>query len=290
MTFAFAFVRAVNFASVMLLFGSCAFGWIAKSSLGYDLGLSRGLLAAHASAALASAVLLVGFVAGEMTGSGTLFDPAAAGLVVRDTLYGHMAILRIALLAAFLLVAWLLPSARLIAGTVLGGGALALLGLTSHAAVAVAPRYGYLFAGVDALHLLAGGFWIGGLVTLVPTVLAKPRDLATLVAVLRLFSTWAALAVAILVVAGSASGVAILDTHGMAWSETYLTWLAIKLVLAGLMIALALTNRFGLMPGLARGEAEAAETLTLTVFAELTCAGLILLVVGILGLTAPMQM
>ena len=74
---------------------------------------------------------------------------------------------------------------------------------------------------------------------------------------------------AILVVAGTLNGIAILDTRGMAWSDTYLTWLAVKLVLAGLMIALALTNRFGVLPGLARGEAEAAETLPLTVFAEL---------------------
>jgi putative copper resistance protein D len=290
MIFGFAFVRAVYFASAMLLFGSCAFGWIVKSTSNHDLALSRGLLVARASAALASAVLLVGFVAGTMAGTGTLFDPAAAGLVVRETLYGHLAILRISLLAAFLLVAWLLPSARLIAGTVLGGGALALLSLTSHAAAALDSKYEYLLAASDALHLLAAGFWVGGLVSLLPTVLTKPFDREKTVALLRLFSAWAAVAVAVLVISGTVNGIAILDTQGMPWSSEYLTWLAIKLVLAGLMIALALTNRFGLMPSLARGEPEAAETLPLTVFAELGCAALILLAVGILGLTAPMQM
>jgi putative copper resistance protein D len=151
-------------------------------------------------------------------------------------------------------------------------------------------QYVYLLAANDSLHLLAGGFWLGGLVALLPVTLAKPRDIPELLARLRLFSTFGMAAVGVLVLAGTANGIAILDMQGMRWSATYLDWLAIKLVLAAIMIALALTNRFGLMPALARGETEAAETLPWTLFAELSCAALILLAVGILGLTAPMQM
>jgi putative copper export protein len=94
----------------------------------------------------------------------------------------------------------------------------------------------------------------------------------------------------LLVVAGTTNAIAILDIRGMAWSVSYLSLLALKLVLAAVMIALALTNRFSLMPGLARGESEAAQTLPFTVIAELGCALAILLVVGILGLTSPMAM
>ena len=147
-----------------------------------------------------------------------------------------------------------------------------------------------MFAASDGVHLLTGGFWIGGLVALLPAIQAKPVDAARLTAKLRLFSRWAMAAVALLVVAGTANGIAILDLRGMAWSRSYLSWLALKLVLAAVMVALALTNRFGLMPSLARGENEAAQTLPITVFAELGCALAILLVVGILGLTSPMAM
>jgi putative copper resistance protein D len=154
----------------------------------------------------------------------------------------------------------------------------------------VADQYVYLLAANDSVHLLAGGFWLGGLVALVPATMMKPRDPQRLLALLRLFSAWAMAAVGVLILAGTANGFAILDMRGMAWSQTYIDWLAIKLVLAGVMIALALTNRFGLMPALARREKEAEASLPLTLFAELGCAALILLAVGILGLTAPMQM
>lgn len=288
--FAFALVRAVHFASLMALFGSCSFGWIAQTSLGRDLGLSRSLLVARASAALAAAILLVGFVAGEMTGSSTPFVPAAAGQVLRDTLYGRVALLRMALLVSFLLVAWLFPAARQVAGAVLGGIALALLGLTSHAAAAGAAPLTFFYAAIDAAHLLTAGFWVGGLLTLIAVVRRQPRDTEMHVALLRLFSRWGVASVAILVAAGTMNGIEILYMPGMRWSATYLTLLAAKLVLAGLMIALALTNRFGVLPGLVRSDREAAETLPFTLFAELGSALLILIIVGFLGLTAPMQM
>jgi putative copper resistance protein D len=96
--------------------------------------------------------------------------------------------------------------------------------------------------------------------------------------------------VAVLLLAGTVNAVAILNVRGMPWTDTYVTWLAIKIVLAMVMVALALTNRFGVLPALARGEREAAETIPLTVLAELGAALAILLIVGFLGVTAPMQM
>jgi putative copper resistance protein D len=275
----------------MVIFGVSAFSWLLKSQLRYETGIPPALLRWSVVVALVTNVLSLGFVANEMMGTGTAgLNPTIVWQVARETLYGQLALVRASLLATLLAGTWLRRSWMFPAGVILGGGALALLGLTSHAAAAVAQQYEYVFAAGDALHLLAGGFWIGGLVALIPSVLAQPRDYAKLVALLQLFSRWAAAAVAILVLAGTASAIAILDMQGMRWSSAYLTWLAIKLVLAGVMIALALTNRFGIMPALTRGEKEAADTLPLTVFAELGCAALIVLVVGILGLTAPMQM
>jgi copper resistance protein D len=286
-TFLFALVRALHFAGLMTIFGAAAFQFLSRGIV-RDQRL-RSSLAVASIIALFTAVLSLCFVSAQMTGDpDAVFDLQVISTVAAQTLYGNIFLVRLALLVGLVLlcVADAMPALKaLVAGT-----ALALLSLTSHAAAAQAEQFKYALAASDALHLLAAGFWVGGLVALLPAVLAKPFDGVKTVTLLRLFSSWAAAAVAILIIAGAVDGIAILDTHGMSWSGAYLTWLAIKLVLAGLMIALALTNRFGLMPGLARGEKDAAATLPLTVFAELGCAALILVVVGVLGLTAPMQM
>ena len=119
-------------------------------------------------------------------------------------------------------------------------------------------------------------------------LLPRPQDGA--VTLLRRFSTTAAAAVALLLLAGTINAVVLLDMPGMAWSGTYTGLLAAKVVLAFAMVALALTNRFSLLPGLEKGEAEAAETIPVMVLAELGAALAILVLVGFLGLTAPMQM
>jgi putative copper resistance protein D len=290
-TIFFAITRALHFVSVMMLFGASAFGWLLRAKLKTESRLPRALFALCTAVALVTIVLSLGFVASEMTDNpGAIFDGSVVGQVVRETLYGQLALVRFALLALVLPVVWLRPKWLPEGGTMLAGSALVLLGPTSHASAAVVEPYKYVFAANDGVHLLAGGFWIGGLVALLPAILAKPIDLVHLTAALRLFSRWAMGAVALLVVVGSANAIAILDFRGMAWSLSYLSLLALKLVLAAVMIALALTNRFGLMPGLARGESEAAQTLPFTVIAELGCALAILLVVGILGLTSPMAM
>ncbi|HEY2885131.1 MAG TPA: CopD family protein [Rhizomicrobium sp.] len=291
MTGLFAITRALHFFSAMTLFGACAFALVLRSRLNCETGLPRSFFALCGAVALLTTLLTIGFVADQMTGTAAaIFDPAQWGGVAGNTLYGELALVRAALFMMFLLCVWLRPEWTLRAGVILGGAALILLGPTSHASRSVASQYVLLLAANDSVHLLAGGFWLGGLVALLPATLAKPRDIPEWLTRLRLFSAWGMAAVGVLILAGSANAIAILDIQGMRWSETYLDWLAIKLVLAAVMIALALTNRFGLMPAIARGDKEAGETLPWTLFAELSCAGLILLAVGILGLTAPMQM
>jgi putative copper resistance protein D len=286
----FALVRALHFASLMILFGASAFAWLVRMRLRSELTLPRGLLLSCGAVALATTLLLVGFVAGEVTGSDAAFDSAAAWPVLRDTLYGHIALEQMALLTIFLVIGWFVRRAREVAGAVSGGIALALLGLTSHAAAAGAPHLFYARAAMDAAHLLTAAMWTGGLVALVHVITRQTQETARHIALLRLFSRWGVWSVAILVAAGTVNAFAILGVQGMRWSPAYLTLLAFKLVLAALMIALALTNRFGVLPGLARGDKEAAETLPLTLFAELGSAILVIVVVGFLGLTAPMQM
>jgi len=291
MTFLFALARALHFASLMTLFGACAFAFIVQRRLRRDVNLPRQLLLACGSIVLATTLISVAFVAGEMSkGAAITFAPDTLGQVLASTLYGRIAAARMVLLAAFVVIGCFSRPALQSGGCIVGGIALALLGLTSHAAASGSVAYSLLRAVVDALHLVAGGFWIGGVAALAFAVWRTPRDGDGHIALLRLFSRWGVVAVATLVVAGTINGFAILDVQGMRWSAVYLAWLAVKLALAAIMVALALTNRFGVLPGLMRGEADAAETLPLTLSAELIVAGLILLCVGFLGLTAPMAM
>lgn len=286
MTVAFALIRALHFASLMGVFGASALLAQARRT-GIDVARFRVALFMGSVVALVTAVLWLFFVSAEMGGGGK-FGLHVTYLVLRGTYFGDSFVQRAWLLVA-LCGLCLLRDVQAVKA-VIAGAALALLGWTSHAAAAGNPRYDDLRAGIDALHLLAAGFWLGGLVVLVPQVLAKPRNIPRLTALLRLFSRWGAVSVAVLIVAGTLNAVAILDVPGMRWSGTYVTLLAIKIVLAAVMVALALTNRFGVLPGLERGEAEASETIPLTVLAELGAALLIVLIVGFLGLEPPMAM
>ena len=205
-------------------------------------------------------------------------------VVVTKSTFGKLFLVRLVLLLCLCV-----PS---VAGnaavrTVVAGMALVLLAVTSHAAASAAPLHMGMFT--DALHLLTAGFWVGGLIVLAPEVLAKPRDAARLIALLKLFSRWGVVSVAVLIASGTLNGVFILDMP-MRWNVVYVTWLAIKIAVAAVMVMLALNNRFSVLPGLERGDREAADAIPLTVLMELAGAMTVLLIVGFLGATAPMAM
>lgn len=280
MTALFALVRAAHFASLLTVFGAQAL--LAQTGAATDDRLKR-LLRGAAVAALASAILWFVFAAAGMAGH---LSATVLATVVAGTAFGHVFVARAVLLA---LLTWLARRRGTHAlPALIAGVALALLGLTSHPAVEGAISVFAIRAAFDALHLLAAGYWTGGLVVLAFTFLPRAQEGA--VTLLRRFSGTAAAAVVLLLAAGTINAVVLLDMPGMEWSGTYTALLAAKVVLAFVMVALALTNRFSLLPGLQKGEAEAAETLPFTVLAELGAALTILVLVGFLGLTAPMQM
>lgn len=288
MIWLFALVRAAHFASLMTMFGASALLGQTRR-IGVTGERLRRPLKLCAFTALASAIVCLGFTAGEMTGDAASgLDPAVLASAIANTLYGHIFLLRLALLIGLALLS--LGKEAHVLKALFAGAALALMGPTSHAATAGDSAFAGLRAANDALHLLAAGFWVGGLVVILSELLPRPHAVARLVALLTLFSRWGAVAVALLLAAGTANGIFILAPLATAWSPTYLTLLAVKIVLAGLMVALALTNRFGVLPALAKGDPEAVRTIPLTVLAELGAALLILVIVGFLGLTAPMQM
>lgn len=283
MTFLYACVQALHFATLMGVFGASALLVLAPAG---GERPHRPLMLG-AVTALITAVICLCFAAAEITG-----DPSPEAIlhvvskVMLTTLYGKIFCVRAMLLTGLCFLCFAERAFGLKAAA--AGLALGTWSLTSHAA-ATGNAY-YLHVAIDALHVCTAGFWVGGLMVLTYHVIAAPRDMARLIGLLDSFSRWGAPSVAVLIAAGSANGIFILGTPGMPWSPTYVTLLAIKIVLAGVMVALALTNRFGVLPGLERGDKEAAETIPVTVIVELSCAVVILIIVGFLGIISPMQM
>ena len=114
-------------------------------------------------------VLQAAVMAGATSFSGTL---AALGTVLPNTRFGHVVLVRAALLlAAFPLLGG--RSWRLAAALVLIGAALAMQGGMAHAgAVGAVAGDELLFS--EALHLLAAGAWLGGLMPLFVLVGSLP--------------------------------------------------------------------------------------------------------------------
>lgn len=282
MNFALAVVRTAHLACLMTLFGAESMTALWRTGHSAHEGLPRWLLGLLGFTALITALLWLMLVVEQLGGG---IAPAAIESVTYQTLFGRAMAVRLVLLAllAAATVAPVGPSVRVL----LSGAALGAIAVSSHAAAAGAAEYFFLRAANDGLHLLAAGFWLGGLAVLARLIFAHPASTETLVASVRFFSRLGTVAVALLVVAGTFNAYLILFEGQGRWSATYLTLLAAKLVLAAIMIALALTNRLSLLPGLARNDAEARDSLTISVVAELVLGLLIVAIVGALGLLAP---
>lgn len=251
-----------------------------------EAALPRPTLEGAVALAFVTGLLWIVAAAAQMSGDGSgLSIPSAITAMLRETFFGHVAIARLALIAILfpLLRAKALGPARV----GVSGLALSAIALTSHAAAAGDPAFLFVRAAVDAVHLLAAGFWAGGLVLLLFLMLRHRMPTGAVLPALRLFSFWAILAVAALVAAGSLNGYFVLFGAHARWSPTYLGLLTAKIVLAALMVSLALANRFSLLPEIAAGKTEAQETLFASTVAELVVGALIVAIIGFLGILSP---
>jgi len=121
-------------------------------------------------------VLQASVIAGATTIGGTLH---ALVLVARDTQFGNLVLIRLALLLLALPLlgarGWRLAVALLLTGT-----ALAMQGGIGHAGATAGANRATLLA-LEALHLLAAGAWVGGLLPLFLLVESLPPPVAAAV-------------------------------------------------------------------------------------------------------------
>ncbi|HEX5325885.1 MAG TPA: CopD family protein, partial [Acetobacteraceae bacterium] len=187
---------------------------------------------------------------------------AAAWLPALNTQFGRWLLLRLGLLAIVLA----LSLARRGSGValLLAAAALALQPQLAHAG-AIGGRLGLLLCGSEALHMLAAGAWLGGLLPLVLALATLPAEPAARVC--RRFSRLAASAVIILAVTGSLQGRVLIGTEAALFHSAYGHVALVKLALVVCAIGLGAVSRFVLLP-LVPAAATAGRRMQLAVAVE----------------------
>jgi copper transport protein len=227
-----------------------------------------------------AAILSIGVQGGLLRGASlsTITDAATWRIGAAST-YGR------SVLAASTGLLVIIASARLASGTgrmaALAGAATALASFAFAGHVVTAgPRW--FTMPVVVAHTAAVAFWIG---SLLPLRAALSHDDAVLA--VRRFAKFAAVAIAILVMAGIV--IAALQVRGFnaLVTTSYGRLLLAKLALLCGLLSIASYNKWRLTPVLARGEAVATITLHRTIVAELALVAAILIVTTALGITPP---
>ena len=283
MTGLFAVIRWLHEASLMLVFGGAVFrGLLGRPMPSLVLPPSPWRLIA-AIAALVTALSWLGLATAQMAGdSAAMIDPASLRLTLSQTLFGQLFLARFALL--ILLCAGTVLKIREVFLATLSGLALVLISVTGHAAAASLAHFTAIGAVGDGLHLLTGGFWIGGLAVLA-RLFAGRTDRTQLAGAAAIFAEWGIVAVAILVMTGMLNAASILLGGEGHDAPLYLAVLGAKLVLVLAMVTLALVNHFRLLPRLARD--EAAASMASHVRWELALGLIVVALAALLGLLSP---
>jgi copper resistance protein D len=287
---ALALCRFAHFLTAMLAFGMSAYLW-AYAPERLRLALSPVV---HRLALIASSVALVTAIAWLALESASMaddwsaaVDPDQIGAVITDTAFGHAWALHLVLAAALVAVVAVGSRDRWAATSLVSAALLASLGLVGHAAMQTGAE-GVLHRANHAVHLMAAGAWIGGLVPFVMCVRAYERDDLRKDAVRAMagFSFWGQFVVAAIVLTGVVN-IALTSHHPPLPPTTpYRALLTAKLIIVAIMILLALFNRFVLAPRL-NASANVLTTLRATSAVEVALGCVVIALVSVFALLDP---
>ncbi|SEH70871.1 putative copper resistance protein D [Rhizobium tibeticum] len=139
----------------------------------------------------------------------------------------------------------------------------------------------------DGLHLLSGGAWLGALVPVI-VILAMLRDARwqnDARAALMRFSTAGHVAVAVVIATGIINTFLIIGSPPLNWRLDYQFLLSVKIVIVFVLVALAITNRYILVPRLARS--PSLQLLKWATGAEMVLGLAVLGLVSVFGTMPP---
>ncbi len=249
---ALAVARGVHDAGVLSAFGCLLAG---LAGIGSPAARRRLLIGSVVVACVAAPAWVV-LQAGEMAGADGLAGAwAAAPVVVSNTEFGHAMLLRLAMLIlAAVLGVW----GRVARGLALLAAAMACAAQV-HMGHAAAPETPWQ-APAAALHMLAAGAWLGGLLPLITRV-----DLAAA----RRFSPLGVLAVAVLAVTAVAQAWVLTGGLPGLLGTDYGRTLLVKALLFAVLLGFAAFHRLVLTPALAGADpAGVARRMRRSVAAE----------------------
>jgi len=301
--------RWIHFASVFVLFGSALF-W---SYMGPDrrskgpAGLPRTLrvttillrLAAPV-AAISGVAWLAGILANMTSGFGNLVELENWRLFFLETPFGTVSILRLALLATAVVLAFLPWDGRAWTSAMLtiGAGLLVTQAWLGHAAEGGTGLYGALMIVAYGIHTLAAAAWVGGLPPLLFALVERRCSVAEAARketldILSRYSLMAIVAVTAIVATGVLNAAfRTAGSLGKLFLTPYGDALFLKLAAVTVMLALAGFNRFVAMPHLRAASLEGMSPIVWlgrSVTFELVLGVLVLGVAAVLGLTPPPQ-
>ena len=267
-------VRWLSYLAMMLLFGGFAFRLLVlapslRSALDGE-ERSKAVAASERRALLLSWISIVSLVVTSVVAlviqASSVFDTSLTQSLsplilmrVLATGYGGSWILQIVSLVVIGVILLLLTrrvkrhpagehTALWLAGLVAGAALLVAPSWTGHAVASARDFRLAVFS--DWLHLLAGGFWVGGLfhlaLTLPPALafVSKPRRTVALHQLIKRFTRIAMPSVVLLVLAGLYNTWAHVPSLSAFWMTPYGQTLAIKLAVVGVMLLLGALNNF----------------------------------------------
>jgi putative copper resistance protein D len=258
--------RFLHFATVMALFGLALFPLYAyPSRVGKaPARLSRWLrvmLRMATPLALLSGIAWGLFTVANMTGAlSAAVDPDTLWSVFRETGFGQVWMARLVLIVALLAPIRGLINPGRPEWVTAGISAVVLVSLAGvgHTQVNEGTMR-LIHMSADAVHLLAAGAWLGGLLPLayVLTVGRRsptPEDTAETSITLLRFSGMGSAAVALLVGSGLINAWFLVGSLSALMGTAYGQLLVTKLCLFAGMLALAALNRFWLVPSLVKAK------------------------------------
>ncbi|MGC2221334.1 MAG: CopD family protein [Methylocella sp.] len=301
--------RWVHFASVFVLFGS-SFFWFympRDHSLAHPGQLTKTLAATTIMLRVAAPVVAISGVAWmalvliNMTSDfHSVVNPEDLRLFFFETPVGTVSIVRLALFATAVVLAFLPWHGRVWYSALLHLGAVLLISQAwlGHASEGGAGLYGAIMIAVYATHVLAAGAWVGGLPPLL-SGLVEQRHFAPdearicTVDILSRFSAMGMVAVTLIVASGvTNAGFRVAGSFGKLFYTEYGNALLTKIAVVAVMLALAYFNRFVFMPRLRSAELKGIKQITRlgrSVALELALGVLVVFVAAVLGITPPPQ-
>ncbi len=283
--------RFIHVAAVMQLFGIALFSeYLAPAGLRQSLRCTfsrtvRGL----GWLSLLSAAVILALQSGQMGQGWPDTLRLSVWLAVIHTDFGtvwlwHLAILlvTVAIIGRSDLTA---RRQRLILAA--ASALLITLALTGHTAMSTGLRGGLQRIN-QVVHLFSAAWWLGCLIPLLwclPLLrqAARPDAMRALIH----FSRSGHGAVALVILTGVANSCLIVGQWPLDFSSLYQRMLMIKIAVVAIMVILAVTNRYRIVPMMARHHPRSIRYLTLLTLAELVLGNTVLILVSIFATLEP---